>query len=90
MLVGNAHPTVYQGFWRSKNAYFSGIQPKCNGSEGRNQSYPLRQKLVCKSLFTVKFSNKDLGYSINTESQPLIVGSSVSIPELINEKDEHL
>ncbi|EDX73531.1 hypothetical protein MC7420_3705 [Coleofasciculus chthonoplastes PCC 7420] len=25
--VGNAHPTVYQGFWRSHNAYFSAIPP---------------------------------------------------------------
>ncbi|EDX77475.1 hypothetical protein MC7420_612 [Coleofasciculus chthonoplastes PCC 7420] len=26
--VGNAHPTVYQGFWRSHNAYFSAIPLK--------------------------------------------------------------
>jgi len=25
MLVGNAHPTVYQGLQRSKTAYFSAI-----------------------------------------------------------------
>jgi|GEM_PF-2668942 len=24
-LVGNAHPTIYQGFWRSKTVYFSAI-----------------------------------------------------------------
>ena len=28
-LVGNAHPTAYQSFWRSHNAYFSAIRFKC-------------------------------------------------------------
>jgi len=27
-LVGNAHPTVYQRFWRFHNAYLSAIRSK--------------------------------------------------------------
>ncbi|EDX75269.1 hypothetical protein MC7420_2273 [Coleofasciculus chthonoplastes PCC 7420] len=31
MLVGNAHPTVDQGFWRYPNAHFSAIRLKIFG-----------------------------------------------------------
>jgi len=39
-LVGNAHPTIDKGFWRSPNAYFSAIryevrEPKAPLSTGR-------------------------------------------------------
>ncbi|MEQ8382983.1 MAG: hypothetical protein RH949_11515 [Coleofasciculus sp. A1-SPW-01] len=41
MLVGNAHPTVAQGFWCSQNAYFSAIRPKSDRTSSRNHAIAL-------------------------------------------------
>ncbi|MFP4413150.1 hypothetical protein [Coleofasciculus sp.] len=50
-MVGNAHPTIDKGFWRSPNAYFSAIQPKMGCSSiSAALHYRLRTYLAPLSL----------------------------------------